>query len=137
MRISDCSSDVCSSDLEVLVIVAVGGYQRLGLAGRTAELLLDFSPDLERRMVERRVEVAKLLVAQRPLGQSYAPVSQGVATEPGIGEGGVEFVKPEFRVVMQGDNAVKLKDRLALPDLQYLPPGSFAPRDRPLVPVLP
>src|SRR3546814_11180884 len=55
---------------EVLVIVAVGGYQRLGLAGRTAELLLDFSPDLERRMVERRVEVAKVHVAKRQLGQN-------------------------------------------------------------------
>src|SRR3546814_15537187 len=95
---------------EVLVIVAVGGYQRLGLAGRTAELLLDFSPDLERRMVERRVEVAKLLVAQRPIGQSYAPVSQGVAAEPGIGESGVEFGKPEFCCVMQSHKAVKLKD---------------------------
>src|SRR3546814_5643395 len=119
MRISDCSSDVCSSDLEVLVIVAVGGYQRLGLAGRTAELLLDFSPDLERRMVERRVEVAKLLVAQRPLGQSYAPVSQGVATEPGIGESGVEFVKPEFRVVMQGDKAVKLRSEEHTSELRH------------------
>src|SRR3546814_17579818 len=96
---------------EVLVIVAVGGYQRLGLAGRTAELLLDFSPDLERRMVERRVEVAKLLVEQRPLGQSYAPVSQGVATEPGIGESGAQLVTPEFRVGMQGDKAVKQNER--------------------------
>src|SRR3546814_10887118 len=87
-------------------------------------------------MVERRVEVAKLLVAQRPLGQSYAPVSQGVATEPGIGESGVEFVKPEFRVVMQGDKAVKLKARLGVPDLQDLAPGVFAALDRPFVAVV-
>src|SRR3546814_8920682 len=86
-------------------------------------------------MVERRVEVAKLLVAQRPLGQSYAPVSQGVATEPGIGESGVEFVKPDFRVVMQGDKAVKLKARLGVPDLQDLAPGVFAALDRPFVAV--
>src|SRR3546814_16266985 len=95
---------------EVLVIVAVGGYQRLGLAGLTAELLLDFSPDLERRMVERRVEVAKLLVTKRPPGQSYAPVSQGVANQPDIVESGVQLVKPEFRVVLQADKSVNLKD---------------------------
>src|SRR3546814_11790447 len=106
-------------------MVAVGGYQRLGLAGRTAELLLDFSPDLERRMVERRVEVAKLLVAQRPLGPSYAPVSQVVATAPGIGESGVEFVKPEFRVVMQGATAVQLKVHHRVPALQDLTPVAF------------
>src|SRR3546814_14759674 len=121
MRISDCSSDVCSSDLEVLVIVAVGGYQRLGLAGRTAELLLDFSPDLERRMVARRVEVAKLLVAQRPLGQSYAPVSHGVATQPAIGESGVELVQPEFRLVLQCDNTAMLNAPLVVPDPQHFP----------------
>src|SRR3546814_5662876 len=87
-------------------------------------------------MVERRVEVAKLLVAQRPLGQSYAPVSQGVATEPGIGESGVEFVKPEFRVVMHGDNAVKLKTRLGVPDLQDLAPGVFSALYRPFFAVV-
>src|SRR3546814_11939425 len=86
-------------------------------------------------MVERRVEVAKLLVAQRPLGQSYAPVSQGVAPEPGIGESGVEFVKPEFRVVMQGDKAVKLKARLGVPDLQDLAPGACDALARPFVTV--
>src|SRR3546814_14343203 len=104
-------------------MVAVGGYQRLGLAGRTAELLLDFSPDLERRMVERRVEVAKLLVGQRPLGQSYAPVSQGVETERGIGESGVELVKPEVRVVQQGYQAAKLQARPGVPDRQAVAPG--------------
>src|SRR3546814_20096752 len=91
---------------EVLVIVAVGGYQRLGLAGRTAELMLEFSPDLERRMVERRVEVAKPLLATRPLGQSYAPVSQRVATAPCQGESGVDFIKPGIHAMMSGDKPV-------------------------------
>src|SRR3546814_4106347 len=120
MRISDWSSDVCSSDLSVGVVV---GVARRG--GELAELGAREQVDLV--AVGARGAVAAIVVVDRlnrhgleRTDRPPAPARARLKISHAVGQGGEDFVGPALELVPGGERSLAARSEEHTSELQYL-----------------